>query len=185
MISNLIRAGSHNAVDDFIKTFILTCLLILMFNCSLFKNTATDLHQSHELSTAIEEIRTVEHRDWLSKSGSLYLHQDSSNMDYSVQILPRGVFSFSSAGGFSGEADKVLLTGRIRAGSVSLDSSSSLQQDKGETRQQYSQQVSNVIDQKDKKKTAAPSWKWLVGILAFLGALSCFLYSKVKLFIKP
>lgn len=155
---------------------------LLCLGCNLFKNTTTDLYKSHELTEADTRLSTTAQKENISMAGSVSFHQDSSDMDYSIQIWPKGLFSFSAEKGFSGEADKVMVTGKVKRSSVSSASSSSLHQGKVKIKQQLSQQRKKVSDLKTKSKKSKPSWKWLVAGLAFLTALCCFLYSKVKIF---
>lgn len=179
MTSVFIRASP--ITDIYLKLFFLTGCLLMMANCNLFKNTVTDLRKSHELTTAITQVKTAEHKDWLSRSGSVSFQQDSSDTDYSIQIWPKGTFSFSAEKGFSGEADKVLVTGRVKTGSSSTDKRSSIVQYKGKVRQTRTEDNKKVVDQKLKTKRSSPSWKWVIASLAFLGVVSCFLYTKMNL----
>jgi len=158
--------------------------LILMIGCGLFKNTVTDLQQSHEQTTSGTKVQSLAQRDWLSRSGSVSFYRDSSNLDYFIQIWPRGRFSFSAGEGFSGEADKIQVTGKAKAGSVSSERHSSLQQDKGKLQKEHISEKKSVADQKLKIKKSAVSWKWVIAGFAFMGVLSCFLYTKLKLIFK-
>ena len=154
----------------------------LFLGCNLLKHTTSDLYKSHELEETDTRLSTTAQKENISMAGSVSFHQDSSDIDYSIQIWPKGMFSFSAEKGFSGEAEKVMVTGKAKSGSVSSVSSSSFHQDKVKIQQQLSQQRKKVSDLKTKSKKSKPSWKWLVASMAFITALCCFLYSKVKIF---
>jgi hypothetical protein len=174
--------GSPPGTDLYLRVCLFTGCMILIMNCNLFKNTATELQSSHELSTADTQVKFTEQKDWLSRSASMAYHHDSANLDYSIRIWPKGVFSFSGEKGFTGEAEQVLVTGNSKTGSVSSDLRTSSQRDKGKIQQQLSTKKKDVADQKIKIKKSAPSWKWITAGLAFLGVICCFIYTKLKLF---
>jgi len=176
--------GSPPGTDLYLKVCLFTGGMILSMNCNLFKNTATKLQSSHELSTADTQVKSTEQKDWLSQSGSVSYHRDSSNLDYSIRIWPKGVFSFSADKGFTGEAEQVLVTGNSKTGSVSSDLRTSSQRDKGKIQQQLSTKKKDTADQKINIKKSAPSWKWIIAGLAFIGVICCFIYTKLKLFFK-
>jgi hypothetical protein len=184
MNSTLIRASPFGEADVYLKVFLVAGCILLISNCSLFKNSASDLRKSHEVSTAVTEVKSLEQKDWLRRSDGFFHHQDSSNSDFAIQIRPKGTFSFSPDKGFSGEAESILLTGKASTGSVSSDWNTTLQQDKGSTEKQMTLKKKGVSDQKIKLKKSAPSWKWMIAALAFMGVLCFFLYTKLKLILK-
>lgn len=143
-----------------------------------------DLQKSHELSIADTQFEYTEQKDFLKESGSVSFHRDSSDFGYSLQIWPRGTFSYSPEDGFSGEADKVLVTGKGKSGSVSTGLTNILERDKGKIRQNLKQHTKNVRDEKQKSKKTSPSWKWVIAGLAFMMVVGCFIYTKVNLFFK-
>jgi hypothetical protein len=180
----LVRASPYGITDVCLKAFLFGGCILLITNCNLFKNTATDLRKSHELSTAITQVRSEEQKDWLSRSGSVSFHQDSSNQDYAIRIWPRGVFTFSPEKGFTGEADRVLVTGKAKTGSSSSETTTALQQDKGKIQQELNLKKKDVSEQKLKLKKSVPSWKLVIAGVAFMGVLCCFIYTKIKLILK-
>lgn len=179
-----LRAGPiRDAVCSHMAFLFIGCM-VLMTNCNLFKNTATDLQKSHALSTSVTQFKSTEQKDYLSTSGSVSFHQDSSDNGYSIQIWPRGMFTYSPGKGFSGEADKVLVTGKAKSGSVSTGSSNSLQIDRGKIQRSLNVNEMSVSDQKLKTKRTSPSWKWMIAALAFMMVVGCFAYTKMKLLFK-
>jgi hypothetical protein len=178
------RSWLDKAADLYPGIVVMACLLTLTMNCNLFKNTASNLNNTHELSSADTKLKLTEQRDWLSRSAKITLHHDSSNLDYMLQIWPKGMFSFTPQQGFTGEAERILLTGKSRSGSASSEISTALQQDKGKTSGQLSTSKKHVAGAKLKTKSTAPSWKWIVALLAIMGFAGCYIYTKIKLFFK-
>jgi hypothetical protein len=176
--------ASPSGIDFSLKVCLFTGCMLLVMNCNLFKNTATDTQKSHALSTAVARVNVAEQKDWLSRSGSVTYHRDSANLDYTIRIWPKGVFSFSAEQGFSGEADQVLVTGKAKSASVSSDLILSSQQDKGRIQQQVRIKKKDMADQKIKIKKSAPSWKWIIAGLALMCVICCLSYTRLKRFFK-
>jgi hypothetical protein len=84
---------------------------------------------------------------------------------------PGGTFSFSPEKGYSGEADKVLITDKAKNRSVSAALSTTLQQDKGNVQRHLSVENKFKSDGKVKIKKTTVSWKWIIAGIAFLSVL--------------
>lgn len=155
-------------------------LLVIVFcGCSLFKNTSTEMERTHQLSSNQKDYRLTEQKDWLSKSGSITLYKDTNHADYSIQIWPKGMFSYSQEKGFTGEADRVMIKGNVSGSSAFSDSSILEQQDKGKVAVNLSQKNKEIADDKKKVKTSSYSWKLILTGLGVILITGWVLYRKV------
>lgn len=147
-------------------------LVIVFCSCSLFKNTSTEMERTHQLSTNQKDYRLTEQRDWLSKSGSITFYKDTNHVDYSIQIWPKGMFSWSQEKGFTGEADQVMIKGAVSGSSAFSGLHTLEQQDKGKVAVNLSQKNKEVADDKKKVKTSSYSWKLILtglGVILIVG----------------
>ena len=99
-----------------------------------------------------------------AESQSLLLTNESSGYDYSLEIWPKGIFSFSQEKGFIGEAEKILLSGTgIQHATLQLQQNEEQQEitsnDSGLT--QVALETTS-LEQNEKESTA--SWKWTLVI---------------------
>lgn len=152
---------------------------ILAYGCGLFKNTGTDRENSHQLLSAERELKTLEQKDWLDKSGSINLYRDSSNLNYTIQIWPKGAFNFSQNKGFSGEAEKILVQGSAKVGSLATAIYSSEQRDKATISKTVAKKSKQVSDEHLKVKQSSPSWKWVLAGSLTVALLCWFIYRKL------
>ena len=96
-----------------------------MTACSVFKDKGfyqadSLLRRNGKLEwKAVENshIRTVE----------VYSSEDSADKQYSVEISPTGLFKYSMTDGFSGEAGRIVISGKIREGRKVRDSAGQVQ----------------------------------------------------------
>lgn len=137
-------------------------LTVLLMGCSLFKNTQTATQSSRQLTTDQQILRSTEQRDWLIRSGNVTFYKDTNNLDYAIQIWPKGVFAFSREKGFIGEADKIMVRGNKVSTSVLAGSNTLEQQDKGSTEINLNQKQKKITKLKDKLKTSSSSWKLII-----------------------
>lgn len=89
----------------------LLCSILFMQACGLFKNNSQSKSSNQTKMENFTDLQLSEQSHSSAESQSLLLTDDSSGYDYSLEIWPKGIFSFSQEKGFVGEAEKMLLTG--------------------------------------------------------------------------
>ena len=99
---------------------LLAIFLIFMTACSVFKDKG--FYQADSLLRRNEklELKAVENSH--IKMVAVYTSEDSADKQYSVEISPKGLFKYSMTDGFSGEADRVVISGKIKEGKKVRDS---------------------------------------------------------------
>lgn len=148
-------------------------------SCSLFKNTRTEMERTHQLSANQKDYHLMEQKGWLSKSGSITFYKDTNHVDYTIQIWPKGMFSYSQEKGFTGEADRVMIKGSASASSAFSDSNTLEQRDKSKVELNLSQKDKQVTDDQKKVKTSSYSWKLILTGLGVILIIGWVLYRKV------
>ena len=168
MMKRLVTAGWH----------------MVLASCSILKNSDSNKHIAQQQSSYQASGHLVENRDWLNRSNALTLYADSSNQDYTIQLWPKGRFSYSAETGFSGEADKILITGKSKSGSSSLATVDSEESDQGKTEIQTNLKEGTSSSQKDKLKKSSVSWKVVLAFTALILIAGWAIYRKITKVIK-
>ena len=158
--------------------------LMVLASCSILKNTDSNKHIAQQQSSYQASGHLVENRDWLNRSRALTFYADSSNQDYTIQLWPKGRFSYSAETGFTGEADKILITGKSKSGSSSLAKVDSEESDQGKTEIQTNLKAGTSSSQKDKLKKSSVSWKVVLAFTALILVAGWAIYRKLTKVIK-
>ena len=166
------------------KCFVAAGLVVFTSSCSILKNTDSSYRKSDQQSSYQVNRSLLEKRDWLNKRSGITLYTDSSNQDYTIQLWPKGRFSYSAETGFSGEADKILITGKSKSGSSSLATVDSEESDQGKTEIQTNLKAGTSSSQKDKLKKSSVSLKVILVLTVLVLIAACFAYRKIKKVIK-
>lgn len=167
-----------------IKCFVAAGLVMLSASCSIFKNTDSSNRKSEQQSSYQVNRSLLEKRDWLNKSSGLTFYTDSSKQDYTIQLWPKGRFSYSAETGFTGEADKVLITGKSKMGSSSSAIVHTEESDKGKKEIQTNLKEGTSSSQKDKLKKSSVSWKVVLAFTALILIVAWFAYRKLTKIIR-
>lgn len=136
--------------------------------CSLFKNISTTTDKSHQVYAAGTNVKVTEDKDLKIQSNNLILFKDSGNAHFTIQIWPKGLFTYSAGKGFSGAADRMQIVETISGGSTYAGRSQVQQEDKGKVGTTVATKVRSTKNQQVKVKQSSPSWKWVVGGLGFM-----------------
>lgn len=154
----------------------LLLLMVMFCRCNLFKNTSTDISKFHQLSMQKTDFRLQENKEWLSRSDNITFYRDTGNSNYTIQIWPKGMFSFSPEKGFSGVAEKVMIEGQVLSGSAASGLTTSNQQARNKTEVELNEEDKQVADRKEKLKQSSPSWKWVFAGLVSSGVICWYIY---------
>lgn len=146
----------------------LASFLILIYGCSLFKNAKKTTEDLSMVSQSDTMLKTFEEKDWTKYVNGNFLYQDSVKTGYSIVIWPKGSFSFSADLGFSGEAEKVLISGTEASFGTSATALELKEQDKGKLETTASQTEKATTDLKTATVVSTVSWKWVLAGLIIL-----------------
>lgn len=107
-------------LNSHISNLILGIILIFITACSLFKEKSFYRADSLLNTNLKREVKT--NRTDHSKGIRIYVSSDSTDRNYFTEIFPKGSFNYSPEMGFSGEAERIVLKGRVKERIVVRDS---------------------------------------------------------------
>jgi hypothetical protein len=143
-------------------------LILLLPACSGLRNLERNQQSTRVAADSTVHLEAVQSIQQEKVLETLTLERDSLNSHYSVQIWPKGKFSYSAAHGFEGSAEKIMISGAVKQGKQSL--SSALRK---ETKTQWQktssdlQKRSSSVTQRLVKKKSV-SWKTILGYALIL-----------------
>ncbi|GEM_PF-1325574 len=153
-------------------------MLFSFCSCSVFKEKLVrkaDSASTWQSSSA--ESKTVSST---SQQQRLLVITDSSNHQYTAEIIPAGPFHYSPLEGFTGTASRIIITGRLSGESTRRDSSGSTRTLAAQTNTASAEQQQTQVTRSEKTKEVKRSAKrWLWVVLA--GALAAGGYVMKKL----
>ena len=167
-----------------IKCFVAAGLVVFFASCSVLKNTDSSYRKSDQESSYQINKSLLEKRDWLNKRSGITLYTDSSNQDYTIQLWPKGRFSYSAETGFAGEADKIMIRGKSKKGSSSSKMVRTEESDQGKTEIQTNLKEGASSSQKDKLKKSSVSWKVVLAFTVLILIAAWAAYRKITKVIK-
>ena len=101
------------------QLFLGICLLFISA-CSLFKERSFSQADSLLRFRSNRELKT--NSTTHSKMIRISVSSDSSDKQYEAEIFPKGIFTYSPGNGFNGEAERVVLKGKLKEGKLVRDS---------------------------------------------------------------
>lgn len=102
------------------------------------------------------------------KSESALLEMDSAEMAFTLEIWPKGQFSFSPKNGFAGEAEKVLLRGYALQTKALSQVLNVAQSELASHQLKRQEKVVLQSESKQKEVASTPSFKWVFALALFL-----------------
>ena len=157
----------------FVNLHILGMCLTLITACSVFKEKSFFQTDSLQKQNTREEIKIKESTQ--TNTVRILNHQDSSDQQSYTEIFPEGLFTYSVKEGFSGNAKRVTINDRLKAGRKVSDSARFRGSNKRvsnitETERQLIQTRQKVKAKNNKNYT---SW-YLAGIFLIFAAVFAF-----------
>lgn len=147
-------------------------------SCNLFKTAGQT--SAAMTSTAAQQtaISLEEEKNRYVAMASKFSSQDSSRNNYHITIWPRGSFNFSPEGGFTGEAEKVRVSGHAQAFGTAATALETTELDKGKMTATLKEQQKVSAATKEKKVVSSAWWIW--AIAAVLATTACFYLIKYR-----
>jgi hypothetical protein len=99
-------------------------LIILLPACAGMRNLERNEENTRATADSSLHIEQIDQVKSDKSIESLTLKRDTLNNSYTVQIWPKGKFSYNAAVGFEGDAEKILITGTVKQGKQSLSTNS-------------------------------------------------------------
>lgn len=155
-------------------------LSLMIAGCSVFKNGTKSREEQELMMKNQSSFSSTEQKDWLKKTGSIWFFRDSADANYSVQVWPRGVFSYSVENGFKGEAEKVVIAGNSSNVSTAAFSQNVKEHDQGNVT--LKQQNEERLDIKGVHQTSSQSvsWKVTIGFVIGLAMIGWWIFRKLN-----
>ena len=148
-----LQTGLNNIV---MKTIIYIIIVMSLLGCKLLqKNKYTQ-----KTETESETMQLVEQRNTLNRKSEVFL-VDSSDNHFTLQLWPRGKFTFSVAKGFEGEAEKIIIKSKQTSQKLfTTKEESQLDSTRVEARYSQTKETSTLV----KKNTLrfGYNWAWLL-----------------------
>lgn len=145
-------------------------LLLSCVGCSSLKTEKESFISSQQLELLHQDSLGLQER----REEALVLH-DSTAVNSSVTIWPKGAFSYSTSEGFKGRADSMVLQQQLKQGRVVALKQAASRTLKAGNKQQLSRQEMVVQEQRTKaQKRAGPIVLWVVLALVGVGGVSRF-----------
>lgn len=153
-------------------------LLFWLGSCSLMRNSRVNkssavLQQEQSLAMAGKE-----QRDWSKNMESIFLFRDSSRQVYGLQLWPKGIFTYSATGGFTGEADSMRVIGSYQKALHTLSGKVLHEENSHVNEQQLSAAQQATFTTREKQKETSPSMKVVAAAVVCCGLLAGWLYLK-------
>ncbi|MEJ5961355.1 hypothetical protein [Pedobacter immunditicola] len=152
------------------------CSMLLLQACGLFKNHSQSTSSNQTKMENFTDLQLSAQSHSSAESQRILLTDDSLGYDYSLEIWPKGIFSFSQEKGFIGEANKVLLSGTgSHISMMQLQQNEELQVATANN-SGLTQAVSETTSLDEAEKASTPSWKWVIVLgLVLLVVIACVL----------
>jgi hypothetical protein len=99
---------------------IIAGLIVLLPACGGMRNVERKQESMRLSRDSSVHLQHMEIQAEQKVENMVTLRRDSMNNNYSVQIWPKGKFSYSAEHGFEGTAEKILITGEVKRGKRSL-----------------------------------------------------------------
>jgi len=157
------------------RFWVFIILLCLPGGCSMLKNTSSATNRDQLKRTESEENKLQLNSHTLSDTDSFTFYNDSASRNYEVRLWPKGSFTYSPENGFTGEADRISISGH------SADLKKGGEQKRAQKAEQSALDVHTIKQQKvneehvQKIKETSISWKWVVVITILLVAICSYL----------
>lgn len=141
-------------------SFILILIAHLFSGCSLFQKTKTS-SSKFAGKTQEESTKTAQLMMFNQSIGwSLSRKDDSLNSSSVVVIWPKGKFNFSPSSGFSGTAEKIVISERLKSGSKVQEEKILVEEQARSGTQTEAYQKSVSTNQKETTKERFPVSGW-------------------------
>jgi cobalamin biosynthesis Mg chelatase CobN len=147
-------------------------LLAACAACSILKDSSREIEQ--EKATAERQINVAAESKTEEQiyAGSVLLINDSADNSFSMQLWPKGVFTYSAMEGFKGEAEKVLISGKTKRGTATSRQENFSAGSKSNQKVTASENAHHKIENNKKEIHRTVSWKIIVAavlVMALVG----------------
>jgi hypothetical protein len=174
--NNLYDGGLAVGKDKQMKYLYWIILLAAFAACSLFKNSSrnksTELTRASSNSSVKATLKTTAKFN----AGSALSIKDSLENAFYMQIWPKGVFTFSPALGFKGEAEKIVFAGKLKQRTATMKKDSLSAQHTSTQKIIAENKVAHSTKTNDTNIQKSVSWKIVAGFLVLVVALGGLLF---------
>lgn len=155
-------------------------LLLWASSCSLLTNSKVKKVEESYSDQYVAGFSVSSQKNWSGNSESLLLYRDSSQQNYAVQLWPKGVFTYSDAYGFTGEADSVKILRSTRNGISGSATATHHQEDQLSENQQFNENQTTKAAVKRHQTEKSPSMKIVLVVLLCSCIIAGWFYFRKK-----
>jgi cobalamin biosynthesis Mg chelatase CobN len=149
-------------------------LLAICAACSLLKNSSRKVEREKASAARQSNVAAENITEAQVNAGSVLLINDSADNSFSMQLWPKGVFTYSAALGFKGEAEKLLISGKTKRGTATSKQENYSADTKSDQKVTASESAQHKTESNKKEIRRTVSWKIIVAavmVLALVGWL--------------
>jgi hypothetical protein len=153
-------------VPFYLVQFIGICLLFITA-CSLLKGKS--FYQADSLLRQNTNRLFKNNSIFHSKTVRIFTSSDSLDKQYVTEIYPKGFFNYSPENGFSGTAERIVLTGRVKEGKWVRDSATVTRQ--GNLRSETKESERGIMKTRSKEnevKTKTTRFPFVAGLVLLI-----------------
>ena len=155
-------------------------LLLYSSSCALLTNNKVKKAEESYSDQYVAGYSLSRQKNWSGSSESLLFYRDSSQQNYAVQLWPKGVFTYSDAYGFTGEADSVKILRSTRNGISGSAIATHHQEDQFSENQQVNEKQTTKAVIKQQQKEKSPSMKIVLFVVLCLCVIAGCFYFRTK-----
>jgi hypothetical protein len=136
--------------------------------CSVLKNTSREVEHEMGATERQSHLAAENKTEAQLHAGSVLLINDSADNSFLMQLWPKGVFTYSAAGGFKGEAEKVLFSAKTRRGTATAKQENYSADTKSDQKVTASESAQHKVESNKKEIQQTVSWKMIVAVILIL-----------------
>jgi cobalamin biosynthesis Mg chelatase CobN len=162
------------------KNLYLIILLAACAACSLLKDSSREIEQEKAAAERQINVATESKTEAQVHAGSVLLINDSADNSFSMQLWPKGVFTYSAALGFKGEAEKLLISGKTKRGTATSKQENYSAGNKSDQKVTASESAEHKTESNKKEIQRTVSWKIIVAAVLVLALVGCLMIRWLK-----
>ncbi|EDM37885.1 hypothetical protein PBAL39_15709 [Pedobacter sp. BAL39] len=155
-------------------------IIFVVIGCNMFKDVALQRSLNKNDDKASKSTQLTSSWEGLKEMSYFTLVRDSGSRQYQVMLWPKGPFSFTEDGGFTGEAEKVMITGNVSSVNTSTGLMKGMEKLNGDVQVKSDENHTAVATSKTESQTKTVSWKWCLIAGIVVVAFGIWLYKKSK-----
>jgi cobalamin biosynthesis Mg chelatase CobN len=155
-------------------------LLAVCAACSLLKNSSREVEREKASAEIQSNLAAENKTEAQVHAKSVLLINDSADNSFLMELWPKGVFTYSAAQGFKGEAEKVVISGKIKRGTATSKQVNYSADTKSDQKVTASESAQHKTESNKKEIQRTVSWKIIVAAVLVLALVGCLMIRWLK-----